>query len=211
MPKKSKLIPWEHIFKNMTESQQQQEYFKLAKRANTRVHDVEKTGVFSYASQTLKKQAKKLFGSSKMKQTKKLQGKELLQGLRTLQQFFETKSSTTKGARESNEKAIEKINKAFENTGSDYKIEKKKASIMLNKLNSEIGKALWQVHILDGELTSDDVFEILENLELKQGDTMDDFLKYIEKLDKFTTGTSTYDAIRKRIEMNNESGFYTNN
>lgn len=103
------------IIKSMSEEQQAQAYYTLAKRANQRFRDIEnKAGLHSGAVNKARKFLSETYGRNTFIQSKKLSGIELKENLETLERFYKSKTATSKGIKQANKKAIKTLNENFE-------------------------------------------------------------------------------------------------
>lgn len=106
----------------MSDEQKAQVYYTLAKRANQRMRDVNKsTGDDSPIIKQTKKYLNAIYGRNTFVQSKKLIGVDLEEGLRTLEKFFKAKSSSVQGIKE----IRLKHEKLFEEKGIKIKDSKK--------------------------------------------------------------------------------------
>jgi hypothetical protein len=105
------------LIKTMSEEQQQQIYYTLAKRANQRMRDINKAGYKSGASKKAKLFTEKNYGRETFKQSKKLKGFELKENLKALETFYKSKSASAKGIKILRKERI----KMFRDKGFDIK------------------------------------------------------------------------------------------
>jgi hypothetical protein len=98
------------MLKHMSEEQKQQVYYTLAKRANQRFRDIESRGEKSFAIEKSRATLNKYYNRDTFKQSKKLKGKDLDEGLQLLEKFYTAKTSTIKGIKENRKHHIELFN-----------------------------------------------------------------------------------------------------
>lgn len=109
------------LIKSMSEEQQQQIYYTLAKRANQRFRDIAKAGQTSGAVNKAKKNLEENQGRSTFKQSKNLTGIELKENLRMLEEFYKSRTATVKGIKSLEQEHIE----IFKEKGIEIKDKKK--------------------------------------------------------------------------------------
>jgi hypothetical protein len=118
---KNKDIDFE-VIKSMSEEQQQQIYYTLAKRANQRFRDIEnKAGLSSGAINKARNFLHENYNRDTFKQSKQLTGVELKENLKALESFYNAKTSTAKGIRQVQKERV----KQFHEKGVEIKDTKK--------------------------------------------------------------------------------------
>lgn len=142
---KQKPIDFDEIYQ-MSLRQQQQMYYALAKRANQRFRDIEKTKMKSGAVKKAKSYLKDVYGRATFIQSKKLTGLQLQEGLKALEEFFNSKTSSRSGVREVMEKHVQ----IFKDKGIEI-VDKKK---FFNFLSSKQFKTLSK-YVPSDELVED--------------------------------------------------------
>jgi|GEM_PF-3423617 hypothetical protein len=123
---KSKDIDFK-VIRTMTEDQQKQVYYTLAKRANQRFRDIEnKAKLHSHAVDIAREFLMDTYGRTTFKQTKNIQGIELKENLKKLEEFFTSKSASAKGIRATQKQRINTLTEKF----TDKEDQKKFKSMM---------------------------------------------------------------------------------
>lgn len=121
---KEKEIDFSAIF-SMTEEQQQQAYYTLAKRANQRFRDIaNKSKLESGAVYKAEKFLIDTYGRTTFKQTKQLSGIELKENLKALERFYNSKTATAKGIRQLQTQKVNALESTFENKQEFNKFKK---------------------------------------------------------------------------------------
>lgn len=119
------------IIKSMSEEQQQQVYYTLAKRANQRFRDItvkagEQSGAVTKAVKWLQEQQ----GRSTFKQSKKLTAIELKANLEALETFYNSKSATLPGLRAIQTQRVETLSNKIETELDNRTIAEKYRDLM---------------------------------------------------------------------------------
>lgn len=103
------------LIKEMSEEQQQQIYYTLAKRANQRFRDItKKSNLNSGAVNKAQLFLAHNYGRDTFKQSKKLTGIELKENLKALETFYTSKTATAQGIKQAQKKAVSKLTESFE-------------------------------------------------------------------------------------------------
>lgn len=168
------------LIKSMSEEQQQQSYYILSKRANQRFRDIEKKGEHSYAVDIAKKYLTDVYNRNTFKQSKKLTGQELQEGLKALERFFISKTSTIRGIRKVEQEHIE----SFE----------KKGIVISNKKKFFEFLSSNQFEVLSKYVDSDQVIEDF-NVAIGDGVSIDDIM---QGYDEFLNSEMTFEQVAER-------------
>lgn len=189
---KSKEIDWQAI-KTMTEDQQQQVYAKLAKRANQRFRDIqEKSKLHSHAVDKAVEWLMETYGRTTFKQTKNIQGVELKDNLRHLEEFYTSKSSSAKGIKDIQKQRVTTFKEKFEPEDQKRfnKIMKDPASKakFFEFLKSKQFKQLTK------DIDSDQLIEDFTKA-MDEGFSLDDIMKQYEV---FQTTEMTFEQVAER-------------
>lgn len=168
---------------SMSEQQQQQVYYTLAKRANQRFRDIGKNDVTSYAINKAKEYLNDTQERSTFKQSKKLTGNELKQNLKALEDFFTSKTSTMQGIKEVEKNHLENIR----NAGIELKTKSDKKKFF-DFLSSQAFKTLSKY--ADSNQVRDDFGKAID-----EGYSVDEILK---GYDEFIENDMTFEEVSER-------------
>lgn len=210
---KDREIDFESIW-SMSEEQQQQAYYTLAKRANQRFRDIAKAGHTSGAVNKAQKYLKENQGRTTFKQSKRLSGIELKESLKALETFYISKSATVKGIKEIRQNVI----KGYENNDvfeQETNLEKFKRLM----LNSDKRKKFFdfvssnQFKTLSKYADSNQVIEDFVEASstqlhsIQQGDTLESISREynvpLEQLQKLNSDYEDY-STNKQLPVNQE-------
>jgi hypothetical protein len=176
----SKDIDFDSI-KSMSEEQQQQVYYTLAKRANQRFRDIEnKAGLQSGAVHKAKEYLNENYNRETFKQSKKLTGVELKENLKALEKFYNSKTATAKGVRQVQKQHID----IFKTKGVEIKDTKK----FFQFLSSQ------QFKTLSKYADSDQIIEDFTKA-IDEGFSIDDIM---EGYEDFLNSDMTFEQVNER-------------
>lgn len=176
----AKEIDWETI-KKMSEEQQQQVYYTLAKRANQRFRDIEnKSKLTSGAINKAKSYLNQAYGRDTFIQTKKMQGLELKENLKALEVFYTSKTATATGIKKVRRQHVQ----AFKDKGIDIKDTKKFFQFLSSQQFKTLSKYADSDQIIEDFVSAD-----------SEGFTLDQIMKGYEE---FLNNDMTFEQVEER-------------
>lgn len=196
---KAKDIDFE-LIKTMSEEQQQEIYYTLAKRANQRFRDIEKAGQTSGASYKAQKQLIENFGRPTFIQSKKLKGLELKEGMKILETFYKSKTATVKGIKEANKQRTKTLEKSIFQNKEDRKKFKEMLKDKESKKRFYDFLSSQQFKTLSKYADSNQVIEDF----IRANDEMIPLDEIMKGYDEFLNSDMTFEQVAERRQSSGE-------
>jgi hypothetical protein len=172
---------------SMSEEQQQQAYYTLAKRANQRFRDIEnKSKLQSGAVNKTREFLKENYNRSTFKQSKKLTGVELKENLKALEKFYNSKTATAKGVRQVQKQHID----IFKTKGVEIKDTKKFFQFLSSQQFKTLSKYADSDQIIEDFTKAND-----------EGFSVDEIMQGYEE---FLNSDMTFEQVQERREKSGE-------